>query len=317
MEKVNFVILSVAYKPFLGIVNDGCSLTGTRVVIVKNRTKVIWKVLFRFFAFLKLNSLAIKCKMSNYEDFFRYLNDSSIKFLFWGQHYINWWLVFGKKLTTQKKCIFCWGPCGNTKNIKKKKKEVQMAHKGGFDLYTMDPKDADEYNMVLTTQFYRFFNEVQQKKVTFDFYFCGLKKNREKYLEILEDELRKKGYQTNFILVENERGETSFLDNVSRAKQAKCIVDVVATENKFKQSGATLRPLEALFLGKKLITNYQDIIKCDFYHPNNIFIISFEKLELKGIDDFIEKPLHVFDKKIYEKYEVNEWLRKNFLDCKV
>lgn len=79
----------------------------------------------------------------------------------------------------------------------------------------------------------------------------------------------------------------------------------------------TLRPLEALFLGKKLLTNYSAIKDMDFYCPKNIYVIDAENLNLDGIDEFMRTPIVLIDEKIVDQYEVNFWLAKYFLgNCK-
>ena len=71
--------------------------------------------------------------------------------------------------------------------------------------------------------------------------------------------------------------------------QSNCILDY----NQEGQVGLTLRPMEALFLEKKLITNNKDIKNYDFYNPSNIFILGENNIE--DIKEFINKP--------YEKVE--------------
>ena len=69
-------------------------------------------------------------------------------------------------------------------------------------------------------------------------------------------------------------------------------------------AGLSLRPLEAMFLEKKLITNNVTIRNYDFYSDHNIFICQDG---FDGIRDFIAKPYQSVNKKIRERYLFSFW----------
>ena len=54
------------------------------------------------------------------------------------------------------------------------------------------------------------------------------------------------------------------------------------------QKGLTLRVKESLIYRVKLISDNADLIQCDFYHPNNIFILGRD--DITKIKDFIDSP---------------------------
>ena len=56
-------------------------------------------------------------------------------------------------------------------------------------------------------------------------------------------------------------------------QRSKCLLEIVQNG----QNGSTLRPIEALVYGKKLLTNDKNILNQDFYDKNNMFY--FEKIE--------------------------------------
>lgn len=76
------------------------------------------------------------------------------------------------------------------------------------------------------------------------------------------------------------------------------------------QTGLTMRPFEMLGLKKKIITTNKNIKEYDFYNPNNILIIDRESLEIDY--DFFQKEYVDLDKKIYEKYSLENWLNTIF-----
>lgn len=90
--------------------------------------------------------------------------------------------------------------------------------------------------------------------------------------------------------------------------ESKAIIDYVS-EN---QSGLTMRPLEAIFFEKKLITNDQSIVKRDFYTKNNIFVIG--KDDPAELKQFMDSAYQKIDEKIVEQYDFEQWLGRFFND---
>ena len=86
--------------------------------------------------------------------------------------------------------------------------------------------------------------------------------------------------------------------------ESKAILDL----NNGNQVGLTLRPLEALFFKKKLITNNINIINYDFYSPDNIFILGVD--DISNLTIFLNKKYKEIDKKIIEKYDFSNWLKR-------
>lgn len=84
-----------------------------------------------------------------------------------------------------------------------------------------------------------------------------------------------------------------YLEIVSSSK---CIIDLVQKG----QVGTTMRTLEAIFSNKKLISNNPNLIDYDFYHPNNIFILSESNID--EIPGFLRKPYVPIDKDILDNY---------------
>lgn len=75
-------------------------------------------------------------------------------------------------------------------------------------------------------------------------------------------------------------------------------------------NGLTLRVLESLFFEKKLITNNINIINCEFYNKNNIFIINKDNLD--DLNDFLKSEYKKIDKKIINYFDYESWLNRFF-----
>ena len=77
-----------------------------------------------------------------------------------------------------------------------------------------------------------------------------------------------------------------------------------------RQTGLTMRTIEALGCRKKLITTNANIKEYDFYNENNICIINRNNITIDK--DFFLSKYNELDKKIYEKYSLQSWLKTIF-----
>ena len=72
------------------------------------------------------------------------------------------------------------------------------------------------------------------------------------------------------------------------------------------QSGMTLRVLEGLFLGKKILTDNLFIKKSELYNPMNIFILGESSWE--GLEEFIESEFVEYEHGVLSKYMFDVWI---------
>ena len=86
--------------------------------------------------------------------------------------------------------------------------------------------------------------------------------------------------------------------------ESKALLEIVKED----VSGITLRALEGIFFGKKLITNNKFIKMYDFYNPNNIFIL--EDDNLSNLKNFISSKYEPIDKTIIDYYDFEEWVNR-------
>ncbi len=73
------------------------------------------------------------------------------------------------------------------------------------------------------------------------------------------------------------------------------------------QSGLTMRTLEVLSLGKKLVTTNKSILNYDFYDPNQILVIDRENPVIDSA--FFSRPTDFNFKNRIKKYELAAWVR--------
>ena len=86
------------------------------------------------------------------------------------------------------------------------------------------------------------------------------------------------------------------------ASRSKAILDV----NDIKQTGLTMRTLEAVGLKKKIVTTNTDIVNYDFYNPNNIMVI--DRNEKVIPDTFFSKKYEEIDMEIIKRYTAKGWV---------
>ena len=84
--------------------------------------------------------------------------------------------------------------------------------------------------------------------------------------------------------------------------QSRAILDVQFPS----QVGLTIRTMDALSVGRKLITTNQSVKYYDFYDPQNICIIDRENPVLPS--DFFKTPYKPVPMKVLNKYSLSNWL---------
>ena len=98
-----------------------------------------------------------------------------------------------------------------------------------------------------------------------------------------------------------EMSESEKLKNI---RESKCILDIPYGE----QAGLTMRVIEGIVLGKKIITTNQEIKNYDFFKTGNVAVIS-ESDFTEVSKDFINKKTVEFDEDYEERFSVDSWVK--------
>lgn len=205
-----------------------------------------------------------------------------------------------------KKHFWIWNPVTD-KDRSFYSHAFKVMNVNGFRLATFDKHDAKIFNIDYYPQFYRMdMDKKEDFEILYDFYFIGASKGRDKIINSLNETLSSK-YKTYLKLVNKKSDSITYSENINNVIHSRCLIDIVQAG----QSGLTLRPLEALAYNKKLISNNKNLIKCDFYHKDNIFILGIDKLE--DIDTFMQSPCRQIEDSIRSKYDTANWV-KNFMN---
>lgn len=194
--------------------------------------------------------------------------------------------------------IYFWNHINNTNKYILKDTNID-------EFWTFDKKDAIKYQIKYNPQFYTKMVILNNKKnIINDIVFLGRSKDRKEDILNIASVLKKQKLRINFKIIENEKEFIKYDEYLDMISESKCILDY----NQDGQIGLTLRPMEALFLEKKLITNNKDIKNYDFYNPSNIFILGENNIE--DIKEFINKPYEKVEQKIIDYYDFEQWLSR-------
>lgn len=184
----------------------------------------------------------------------------------------------------------------------------------GCELWSFDPDDCKEYGMRYNTQYYDKENckFAPKVKIKYDVWFVGADKGRLNKLLQLQEEMCAHGVKCKFHITRSSESKPgyqyqksiSYAQNLSFLAESKAVLDFP----KEGQKGLTMRPLEALFHHKKVITTSKIIKEHGFYTPNNIFIIGYDSWE--RIHDFLNSPFDESIKSDLEYYEVKNWIKR-------
>lgn len=193
----------------------------------------------------------------------------------------------------------------------RERKLYQTANKVGIRQATYNIHDVHMYKIKYIPQFWNreMALGVTASSVEWDITFCGAAKDRYDEIAAVQNIANRNGLKTNFWIVsskgeprthKNRRSYQSYLQDVQNSN---AVLDIVGNDN----WGLTWRPLEALFLKKKLITNYTDIKDYDFYqsYKDDVLIITDDNLE--DIIPFIKKEYTISFPEL-NHYEIAGWL---------
>jgi len=152
-----------------------------------------------------------------------------------------------------------------------------------------------------------------------DLLFLGVPKDRLSLLRRLHRQVRAMGLRGCFRIALTGREPENLLpekkdgweitsdwlrysDYLCRVGQSRAILDIYQAI----QTGYSLRVMEHIFFGKKLVTNNAVIKSSDFYHPNNIFLLQED--DIAALKDWLELPFVPIQEEIKDYYRFENWV---------
>lgn len=286
---------------------SGLDIKNVTIVPLCKRKNIIYKIIARILFKLKLNKYAAYLKYES--NVRRQLADAQKRILFFDCLQFYEYEIINAIIKSSDKHIFFWNPISIWSNNKERLRNYIIKFRNlGFKLATFDFKDADTYKMELKKNVNRRFLIKENAKEMNDFYFLGKPKGREAQVRAIESKLKEYGFSTNFKLVKAACDYVTLDENILLSAKSRCIVDLTSPN----QTGFTLRPFDALFLHKKLLTTNKAILKTDFYRPENVFY--FDGNNMHDIIKFMSEEMVDIPDNIVSQYEVNQWVKDNYLN---
>lgn len=196
-----------------------------------------------------------------------------------------------------------WNPMG-TKERNRLEREVEYSKSKGRHLSVFNPLDAIEYGLEFVNQVYRFSDTVDKPVTKHDCYWLGAGKGRTEIIEYTRKILERNGIECNFKVISRKSDFISYRQNLHLLQESKCLVDFTNPDNQ----GLSLRVMEALFFKKKLISNNSFILECDFYNPDDFFILGHD--DESRLTKFIDSPYTSIPDDILIRYDINSWIKQ-------
>lgn len=181
------------------------------------------------------------------------------------------------------------------------------------ELWNFDKGNATQYKMQFNNTFY--FEEIKPSSFdqieTNDIVFVGRNKHRSKTLLNFKSQFDQLKLKSLFHIVPNRDEENpnnikelSYQEYINLLCNSKAILDIMPPS----QIGLTLRPMESIFLHRKLITDNIHIKEEPFYNKNNIFILGEDNIH--NLREFLEIPYEEISQEIKINYDFNQWIER-------
>lgn len=185
------------------------------------------------------------------------------------------------------------------------------------ETWTFDLSDAKKYNMNFNDTYY--FDGTflcGDECIKNDLFYVGIdREGRIELLEEIQEKLNKISKKYSFFLTAspikqpqknyNYSEKMSYDEVIKNIKKTNAILDLT----KSTQYGLTLRPMEAIFFQKKLITNNENIVKYSFYNCNNILIYN-QNVTCDKIKKFFDTDYEPLNVNVIEYYKFENWLKR-------
>ena len=219
--------------------------------------------------------------------------------------------ILKKKYPYIRRIMYWWDPV--MKTISPDEVEDSICEK-----WTFSQRDAKRYNLKYNATFLPVEENVCKKEESlYDIMFVGsvdkLYCNRVPILCDVYEFCENNEITTSFHVLYHSKekyrpfemkksmGEREYYELVG---QSNALLDIVEPGNEWM----TLRPLEALYFKKKLISNNVDLEKEPLYHPDNVFILGKDNIE--ELPEFLHAPLSEMDDSVYDYYRFSAWLHR-------
>lgn len=221
---------------------------------------------------------------------------------------------------------YLWDPMRKIshKSLRKSRLYARRMARLGVKVFTFDREDARNFNLNYAGQVYRRPDSAGAPEIRNDIFFIGVDKGRAPMLEALAEECRREGIRFKCMVQPDKHGNldgypllreqqieapVAYPEVMREIAASKSLLEIMQTS----QSGLTLRTLEAMFFGKKLITDNKAVKEEPLYDPASIYIIGDVEQPWKSVREFLDTPVDMSARRdVLERYEIRTWIHSLF-----
>lgn len=209
------------------------------------------------------------------------------------------------KTLVPKVFLYYWNPVNN---IPRLNQEIEVFD----DVWSFSSYDCKTYNLKYNGQFYKVKNSFCTLSGEFDIFYVGrIKKDREillaKYISLLEErkislKILLIGRTENIVLKKYLSNFLTYSDVIKHIRNSRAVLDISSAD-----AGLSLRPLEALFYDKKIISNINLSNFSSGFNTENMFCLesdSFEEIESFLESNFCRTEINFFN----DRFSVNRFV---------
>lgn len=198
--------------------------------------------------------------------------------------------------------------------VTNKELDPEYCRNKGCETWTFDKYESEKYGMKFGDTYY--FPNIKKndlKKELCLFYVGINRPGREELLNSLKEVLEKNNLSYKFVLTAFPNASKKEKEKYDKRLEYHEVLeyinksDAILDLNRDNQTGLTIRPVEALFFHKKLITNNKNIKKYKIYENKNIFILDNDIEELLH---FLKEKNYEFPEKLIDYYSFESWLKR-------
>lgn len=240
--------------------------------------------------------------------------------ILWGVENYKYVMMMARELPAARIVSFLWNPMKRlAPGSAAARRYASGMRRMGVEVCTFDRRDSEALGCRLVPQVHR---KIDLDAVTpsRSVFFIGCEKGREELLADIITRLEADGIDSDIRIVRSRHhrfvgeqierrlvdgfvGYSEVLDAIARSS---CLIDIVQPG----QTGVTLRTIEAMFYGKKLITNNTAVREHPFYHPSRVYLFGEEPQ--RTLREFIDTAAEPFDDRFAEPFCVERWIENIF-----
>lgn len=220
--------------------------------------------------------------------------------------------VLRKKGYDQRIIYWYWNPVCNCVSPKK-------IDRNNCELWSFSKDDCEQYNLRYNSTYYFMKPDFCTGDTDRDLFFIGADKGRYQHLMKLKSAAEAAGLTTDFRIIKDKTSSEegiyaerlNYTQVVELVKKTKAVVELLQKG----QNGFSLRVMEGLFFGKKLISDNMALTEDD-YPKDALFSIEpsdYEKDDQqlgRELKDFVSRKQIPIKRQIVDYYDFRNWLSR-------